>query len=183
MLGSSCNSTRWRSRFNSARSRRCCVARSTASASASIDTGLITKSYAPARIAPIAPSRLPKAVITTTQMSVRSASMRSQSSRPLVPARDGCRPTRRRSPRVRGARALPLRRCAIRLRSLASRAPRLRAHTCLGRHRPREYRAVITLPPTGVRTWARGWDSQNESIFRCAESTIRAAACLTYVNY
>src|SRR5438445_615160 len=80
------SSTTRRRRSTSQRSVRCSTARSSAITSASISTGLVTKSYAPTRMAAIAASRVPKAVITTTGRSGRLATIRSHSSSPLMRA-------------------------------------------------------------------------------------------------
>ena len=62
-----------RSRFTSSFSARWASARSSVSISCSISKGLVRKSYAPARMAAIAVSRFPKAVITITGRSGRLA--------------------------------------------------------------------------------------------------------------
>ena len=72
--------------FISSRNARCCSARSKASASVSMSGGLVTKSYAPTRIAAIAVSMLPNAVSIVTGTSGWLATIRSHSSRPFMPA-------------------------------------------------------------------------------------------------
>ena len=74
-----------RRRRTSSRSARVRAALSIAIASTSSCTGLLMKSYAPARMAATAESRLPNAVMTTTGTSGRFAQILSQSAIPSTP--------------------------------------------------------------------------------------------------